>query len=301
MKDYYKTLGVNKSATKDEIKKAFYKLAHQHHPDKNKGDDKKFKEINEAYQVLSDDKKRTTYDRTGANASQQTSGAGGYQSYGGQGNPFEGFDFSGGFGQGGNFEFDINDIFDMFNGGGRRRKKGDDLQIQVEISFEDAYKGLTKKVIYNRHVKDGDTKLKIKKEEVNIPIPEGIENGESFVLKGYGAEILEGDTGDLYIVVRILPNKAFVRKGMHLYTKLPIKLTDFVLGKKVTIKDVLGENLDVNIPAGHNPKEPIILRGKGMKKGKYHGDMAVDLNLEIPKHLSRKTKELLEELQKEGL
>ena len=93
-KDYYKILGVNKSATKDEIKKAFYKLAHQHHPDKNGGDDKKFKEVNEAYQVLSDDKKRTHYDQFGTNPGAGGNPGAGY-SYGGQGNPFEGFDFSG--------------------------------------------------------------------------------------------------------------------------------------------------------------------------------------------------------------
>lgn len=305
MKDYYKTLGVSKTATKDEIKKAFYKLAHQHHPDKNKGDDKKFKEVNEAYQVLSDDKKRATYDRTGATAGQQASGAGagfGYQGYSTGQNPFEGFDFSG-FGQGGNFEFDMNDIFDMFSGR-QRRKKGHDLQIQVEITFSESYTGITKKIVYNRHIKHGEgekTTLKVKKEEISVPIPEGMENGESFVLRGYGEEIVDGDTGDLYVVVRVAPSKSFVRKGIHLYSKIPITLTDTILGKKIIAKDVMGENMEIIIPAHHNPKEQILVRGKGMKLNGRHGDLVVDLNLEIPKHLSRKAKELLEELQKEGL
>lgn len=304
-KDYYKTLGVNKTATKDEIKKAFYKLAHQHHPDKNGGDDKKFKEVNEAYQVLSDDKKRATYDRTGATAGQQTSGAGGYQYYGGQ-NPFEGFDF-GNFGNGQGFQFDfgdMGDIFDMFTGGGRRKKRGRDLEIQAEITFAESYTGVTKKIVFNRHVKEGTGEkatLKVKKEEMSIPFPEGVENGENFMLRGYGEEILEGETGDLYIIVRIIPNNKFIRKGINLYTKADAKLTDIVLGGKIIIKDIFNKDLEITIPAAHNTKEQVVVRGKGMKKGSYHGDLFVDLTLNIPKHPGKKVKEILEQLKQEGL
>jgi molecular chaperone DnaJ len=146
-KDYYKILGVDKKASKDEIKKAFYKLAHQHHPDKNGGDDKKFKEVNEAYQVLSDDKKRAQYDQFGS-AGPGGSGFNG-QAYGG--NPFEGFDFSGG---GFQFDFgDMGDIFDMFGGGSSRRRptKGEDLQVMVEVTAAESFTGVSRKIIYNRH------------------------------------------------------------------------------------------------------------------------------------------------------
>lgn len=155
MSDHYQTLGVSKNASKDEIKKAFYKLAQQHHPDKSGGNEKKFKEINEAYQVLSDDKKRQQYDAYGSTF--DDSGAGG--GYGGQG--FGGFDFSGfqqggGFGNGG-VEFDLNDIFENFfsggGGGGRgatRTKRGRDISVDLEISFEESVFGVERRVLLNK-------------------------------------------------------------------------------------------------------------------------------------------------------
>ncbi len=139
-KDYYETLGVSKSASKDEIKKAFHKLAHKHHPDKNGGDDSKFKEVNQAYQTLSDDQKRASYDQFGADGPQMGGG-------GGQG--FGGFDF-GGFGQNaGGFEFDLGDMFgDMFGGGNRRPKarRGADLQTSISLTFKESIFGVEKEI-----------------------------------------------------------------------------------------------------------------------------------------------------------
>ncbi len=150
-KDYYKILGVNKGASKDEIKKAFHKLAHTYHPDKNKGDDTKFKEVNEAYQVLSDDKKRSNYDQFGS-AEGSPFGSG----FGGQGGGFGGFDFRNG---NGGVEFDMGDLGDIFGdffGGGMGRnrnatKKGRDLETNIEISFEESIFGTTKKIFINRN------------------------------------------------------------------------------------------------------------------------------------------------------
>lgn len=274
-KDYYKILGVSKGAGKEEIKKAFYKLAHQHHPDKNGGDDKKFKEVNEAYQVLSDDKKRAQYDQFGT-----TGPAGG--SY--QGNPFEGFDFSGfGNGQGFQFDFgDMGDMFDMFGGGGKRtrRTQGEDLQVLVEITFAESYLGSSKKIIYNRHAEcptckgegakpgtklneckkcsgkgviitnkktifgnfaqqstcpdcEGYGKIpehkctdckgagvKMKKEELEIKIPEGIEKGQQILMRGYGEGVKNGTTGDLYIIVQIKKPKHITKKAKELLEEL---------------------------------------------------------------------------------
>ena len=364
MKDYYKILGVDKKASKDEIKKAFYKLAHQHHPDKNGGDDKKFKEVNEAYQVLSDDKKRSHYDQFGTNPGATGYGNGGFN-YGGAG--FEGFDFSGfGNGQGFQFDFgDMGDFFDMF-GGGRgssrgRARRGEDLQVMVEISLAESYTGTSKKIIYNRHakcdtckgegakpgtkktnckkcsgsgvvnttkktifgvfqqqtvcpdcegtgkipeVKCSDCKgqgIKIKKEELNILIPEGTEDGEQLVLRSYGEGVRGGESGDLYVIVRVQSDKKFLRKGLNLYTKIDLKLTDIILGNKITIKDVQNKDLEIEVPQNQNPKEQILVQGKGMKKGGRHGDLIVDINLNISKHISKKSKDLLEELKKEGL
>lgn len=139
-KDYYKTLGIDKSASKDEIKKAFHKMAHKYHPDKKDGDEAKFKEVNEAYQVLSDDQKRAQYDQFGSDGPQ----------FGGQGGGFGGFDFSnfGGFQQGGSFEFDIGDMFgDLFGGGGRRGKpRGTDLQTTISLSFKESIFGIEKEL-----------------------------------------------------------------------------------------------------------------------------------------------------------
>jgi len=151
-KDYYSVLGVDKKASKEEIKKAFYKLAHKYHPDKKEGDEKKFKEVNEAYQTLSDDQKRAQYDQFGSNY-QNMSGFGGGQggAQGGFGG-FEGFDFSG-FQNGGGMEFDLNDIFsDFFGGGGSRsqKRKGRDISTEIQISFADSVFGVTQKILLSK-------------------------------------------------------------------------------------------------------------------------------------------------------
>ncbi len=367
MKDYYKILGIGKKASKDEIKKAFYKLAHQHHPDKNGGDDKKFKEVNEAYQVLSDDKKRAHFDQFGTNPGTSGNGAGGFNYGQGGFGGFDGFDFSGfGNGQGFQFDFgDMGDFFDIFGGDGRnsraRSRKGEDLQIMVEISLAESFTGINKKIIYNRHAKcetckgegakpgtkkieckkcsgkglinttkktifgvfqqqsvcpdcEGSGKvtevkcpdckgegIKIKKEELNVPIPEGVEDGEQLFLKGFGEGIAQGESGDLYVIIRVQNDKKFLRKGLNLYTKIDLKLTDLILGNKIIIKDVQNKDLEIEIPQMQNPKEQVVIHKKGVKRGGRVGDLVVDINLNIPKHLSKKTKDLLEELKKEGL
>ncbi|MBP6866412.1 MAG: molecular chaperone DnaJ [Candidatus Pacebacteria bacterium] len=152
-KDYYALLGVDKKASKEEIKKAFYKLAHKYHPDKKEGDEKKFKEVNEAYQTLSDDQKRAQYDQFGSNY-QNMGGFGGGQQGGYQGGfgGFEGFDFSG-FQNGGGMEFDLNDIFsDFFGGGGSRtqKRKGRDISTEIQISFADSVFGVTQKILLSK-------------------------------------------------------------------------------------------------------------------------------------------------------
>ncbi len=368
MKDYYKILGVEKKASKEEIKKAFYKLAHLHHPDKNKGDDKKFKEINEAYQVLSDDKKRAHFDNFGTNPGAGANGAGGFH-YGQGGQGFEGFDFSGFQNGNAGFQFDFGDMgdfFDMFGGqqrsGGRSRvKRGDDLQIMIEVTLAESYTGINKKIVYNRHAKcdtcngegakpgikktdckkcagkgvinttkktifgafqqqavcpdcDGEGKiaeqkcvdckgqgLKIKKEEINFPVPEGVEDGEQLVLRGYGEGETGGESGDLYVIIRVQSDRKFVRKGLNLYTKIDLKLTDIILGNKIVIKDLQNKDLEIEIPQMQNPKEQIVAKGKGMKRSGRVGDLVIDINLNTPKYLSQKSKDLLEQLKKEGL
>lgn len=213
-KDYYEILGVNKSASKDEIKKAFYKLAHKHHPDKKGGDEKKFKEANEAYQVLSDDAKRSKYDQYGAGFENMQGGFGGAQQGGFGG--FSGFDFSG-FGQNGagGMEFDLNDIFSEFFGGGsrsggfyKRTPRGRDMETELNISLTDSILGTEKKIIIGG------------KKEVKIKIPAGIMNGQTLKMTGYGEEIKNGKSGDLYIRIKVKTPSKLSKKAKELLEEL---------------------------------------------------------------------------------
>jgi DnaJ-class molecular chaperone len=292
-KSYYEILGVDKKANKEDIKKAFYKKAHAHHPDKNGGDDKIFKEVNEAYQTLSDDNKRAHYDRFGSSSA--GAGAGGFSGgFSGQ-NPFEGFDFSqfGGFGgQGGGVEFDLNDLFgDAFGFRKRKKTRGDDMQTNIIISLEEAYSGVTKKI-------------KTNKKEVDIPIPAGVEDGENYVLKGYGGEEKDLPSGDLYINVRVQKHKTYERDGVNLYTTLNLNLTDVILGKKIELDSLEVKNgkatkIDLDIKELTNPQKTFIVKGKGMKRGSRHGDLIVQIDLQMPKNLSKNARKVLEDLKGE--
>ena len=202
-KDYYNILGVDKKASKDEIKKAFYKLAQKHHPDKKDGNEAKFKEANEAYQVLSDDAKRAKYDQYGSGF--ENMGAGGGSGFGGyQQGGFGGFDFSGfsgGFGGQGGVEFDLNDIFSDFFAGGRggfraRTPRGRDMQTEINISLVDSILGSEKKILIGG------------RKEVTIKIPAGIRDGQTLKMTGHGEVIKNGKAGDLYIKINVkVPNK----------------------------------------------------------------------------------------------
>ncbi len=211
-KDYYDTLGVNKSASKEEIKKAFYKMAHKYHPDKKDGNEQKFKEVNEAYQVLSDDSKRSKYDQYGAGFENMQGGFGGQHSQGG----FEGFDFSnftGGF-QGGNADFDfgnLNDIFTDFFGGmsgfRTRTPRGRDFQTEIQISLVDSILGVDKKIIINQ-------------KEIIAKIPAGIQNGQTLKMVGYGEAIKNGKAGDLYIKINVKIPSKISKKARELLEEL---------------------------------------------------------------------------------
>jgi len=196
--DYYETLGIKKSASKDEIKKAFYKLAHTYHPDKKGGNEAKFKQVNEAYQVLSDDAKRSKYDQFGSGFENAGAGYGGAHQGG-----FGGFDFSGFQNGGADFDFgNLNDIFSDFFGGGMggfrttRTPRGRDMQTEIAISLVDSILGVEKKMIIGG------------KKEITIKIPAGIHDGQTLKMTGYGEEVKNGKTGDLFIKINIkFPNK----------------------------------------------------------------------------------------------
>ncbi len=359
-KDYYKTLGVEKNASKDELKKAFHKLAHAHHPDKNKGDDTKFKEVNEAYQVLSDDKKRSSYDQFGNADGPQGFGGGGY---GGQGG-FGGFDFRNG--QNG-MEFDMGDLGDIFgdffNGGRGKAKahKGRDLQTDVHLSFEESIFGVEKKINLNKQsvcnvcsgtgakvgtkmdtcktcngqgqvreirrsilgnfesVKTCDTcfgsgRIPTQKcsecrgsgvtkrnEEISVKIPSGVNNGESLRVRGKGEAMQGAEAGDLYIKLDVKSHSVYTREDANLIMDLKIKLSDALLGMTYNLKTLDGKDIDVKIPEGINHKDMLRVKGQGVPTSYGRGDIIIRINVETPKKLSRRAKEIIEELKKEGI
>ena len=365
MKDYYETLGVNKSASKEEIKKAFYKLAHKYHPDKKEGNEAKFKQVNEAYQVLSDDAKRSKYDQYGPAFENAQHGYGG-----GQRSGFGGFDFSG-FGdfsaQGGSAfgeDFDLNDIFsDFFGGGGGRReaRRGRDISTEVQISFSDSIFGTNRKILITKtssclscHGSGAKTGSKMetcktcngqgkireskrtifgniantkicevclgagevphdicetckgkgvlrREEEVSIVIPAGIRDGEMIRMTGYGEAVSRGATGDLYIKINVASHAVFKRDGHNLVMNLNLKLSDALLGAEYPIQTLDGE-IRVTIPEGVALNEILRVRGKGVPISKNkRGDLLIKLNIKLPGKLSRKSREILEELKKEGI
>ncbi len=368
-KDYYNILGVNKSASKDEIKKAFYKLAHKHHPDKKEGNESKFKEVNEAYQVLSDDAKRSKYDQYGS-AYENVNQGHGYG--GGQQGGFEGFDFSGGGFQNGGADFDfgnLNDIFSDFfggaggfGGGGRTEiRRGRDISTEIQISFSDSIFGMNRKVLITKTsncltchgsgAAPGSTMVTCKKcngqgkireakrtilgtisstkiceeclgtgevpkelcekckgkgvmrreEEISITIPAGIRDGEMIRMTGMGEAVSKGTSGDLYIKINVTPHPVFKRDGHDLVMNLNLKLSDALLGLKYPIQTLDGE-IEVTIPEGVSINEILRVRGKGVPVSKSkRGDLLIKLNIKLPSRISRKSRELITELQKEGI
>ena len=306
MKDYYKTLGVNKGASQDDIKKAFRKLAHEHHPDKNKNNpasSQKFKEASEAYSVLSDDKKRQQYDMFGSAGPAGAGfngGQGGFNGAGGFGgfNPqdFGGFDFSG-FQQGnGGVEFDLGDIFGEFFGGGRRRpRKGANITVDVELSFKDAIFGIEKE-------------LNVNNDKISVKIPPGIDNGQGLRVSGKG-ENGQGGKGDLIVRVWVNGHPSMRKEGINLVMELRIKLTTALVGGTLPVNTLDGE-IELKIPAGTSHGEILRVKGKGVPyesqgsifgTGGRRGDLLIVTHVIMPKKLSKEAQRLIDGLKAEGI
>jgi molecular chaperone DnaJ len=283
-KDFYEVLGVSKSSSQDEIKSAYRKLALQYHPDRNKTKEGegKFKEVTKAYEVLSDEQKRKTYDQFGA-AAFDGSSAGGYGgqgpfggAQGGQQGPFS-YSYTS---NGGDFDFggfsDPFDIFEQFFGGGGASPFGRRQQRAVyslAIDFMDAVHGAEKKVAI-----DG--------KEQSIKIPAGVDDGSRIRFEKY----------DLVISVR--PDKRFHREGSDVITEHEVAFADAALGTEIPIETVDGK-VTIKIPSGTQPNAIIRLRGKGIKhiRGSGIGDHYVKIKIIVPIHLNNQQKELLKEFQ----
>ena len=293
-KDYYATLGVPKTATHDEIRKAFRKLARIHHPDvakDKKGAETKFKEINEAYEVLGDEEKRQKYDTLGADWER----GGARQQY-----------TRGGFGDGG-VSFGgtgFSDFFEQFFGASRGRgaapgfggfpqheMRGEDIEADLLVTIEEALHGAKKKISFRRSGSAGA-------ESYEVRIPKGVRDGQKIRLAGQGGSAGRGPAGDLYLRVKFAQHPDFRVEGSDLIHELELPVWQAVLGAEVAVPTPEG-SVRVKIPAGSQPGKKLRLKGRGLPSGKEtRGDFYVTLAITLPKSVSDEERALWEKLAK---
>jgi len=295
-KDYYKILGVAKGASEKEIKAAYRKLARKHHPDVNPGNkeaEARFKEINEANEVLGDKEKRKRYDELGANWDAFGRGAGPgrgwpggvrveYEDLGGAGGFSDFFRTFFGGGLGG---------FGGFGGGGEEFAPATDAEGEVELTLAEVFRGTT------REVAVGGSKRR-----VEVKIPAGVREGSRVRVAGEGGKGAGGRRGDLYLRVRIAPDPTFERKGDDLQTTVHVPLTSAVLGGEAQVRTLEGP-VGIRIPAGTPVGQVFRLRGHGLPKlgaRGERGDMLATLAVDLPRRLTDRQKELFEELRRSG-
>jgi len=314
--DYYKLLGVEKTASPEEIKKAYRKLALKHHPDRNKGNkeaEEQFKKISEAYAVLSDKEKRQQYDSFGSAGFQQrysqedifrnadlgdilrefgiNFGGGGrttFRSSGGGGNIFE-------------------EMFRQPGAGGRsghgfhqefhqqQQVNGNDLSLELPITLNEVLTGAEKTISLGR----GSAA-----EKVSVKIPAGIETGKKLRISGKGSPSpMGGPPGDLYLLIKIEPHPIYIREGSHLTMDLQIPYSSAVLGAEVEVPTLEGKQLKVKVPPGCQPQAKLRLRKHGLpdSPGGPRGDLLVKILVAVPKALSEEQKELVDRLKESGL
>ena len=314
-KNYYKVLGVSKSSTPDEIKKAYRKLALKFHPDRNKGDktaETKFKGISEAYAVLGDPEKKKQYDMFGAE---------GFQSKFTQEDIFRGFDFSSifsefGFGGGAKSQNIFGQVFGGTAGGDQyhcRRgtspfgfssggphattqgPKGHDVAHELSVSLEELFNPTNKTISY---VMDG------RQEQVSVKIPAGINKGQKLRLQGKGQPSLYGGpSGDLYVDIKVLDHPIFERENDDLYLRQQIKFSEAVLGSEIEIPTIDKKLLKLKIPPGTQDNAKFRLKGYGLPnmKDQKRGNAYVNISIAVPEKLTNKQKTLVKTLAKEGL
>ena len=314
-RDYYEVLGIGRNADAKEIKKAYRKLAKKYHPDMNPGDkqaEQKFKEITEAYNVLSDTEKKKLYDQYGFAAFEEGGNPyGGYREYHFEngnmgdmgdifgdifGNMFHGKSSSGFGGQSRGFDsqgFHSQGDFGGF-GGRSAQAKGSDLHSEVTVSFEDAAFGCDKMLRLSDPSGNGAVQT------LKVHIPAGIEDGKNIRLKGKGNPGFNGGlAGDLFLKVNITSKNGFERKGMDVYTTTEIPFTTAVFGGEAKVSTLYGDVI-CKIPEGAQTGRKIRLRGKGivsMKNPSIHGDQYVTIRIQVPQDLSPQAKEKLREFQ----
>lgn len=302
-RDYYKVLGVSKSASADDIRKAYRKLARKYHPDFNSDDKKaedKFKGISEAYAVLSNDEARKKYDQ-----------------FGHSGSPgFEGFDFSG---------FNFNDFSGSFSGGGKKYssggidfgdilggifggrsqkrgapfgspfgsgpQKGQDLKYIMNIQFTEAALGTTTQITLDTG--NGKKTLKVR-------IPPGVDDGQTIRLKGKGGPSpTRGPDGDLLIELKVQPDSRFTRKGYDLYCNKKISIGTAVLGGNIEVPTLSGQSVSISIPPGTQGGQQFRVSDKGIqRKNGKHGNLYCTVRLAVPRNIDEESRKLIEDFEK---
>ena len=269
-KDFYKILGVGKSASADEIKKKYRSLARELHPDKTKGDtamEEKFKAVSEAYDILSDGKKRAEYDQA-----RDMFERGGFRAPQG-GQNFQGGDFSDIFG-GGNPQ----DIFaNLFGGGGRRGpRKGQDLQTEATITFKEAAFGTTLEL---RLSADGGPS-----QNISARVPAGVNDGAKIRVKGKGSKG-EAGPGDLFILLHVKPHAVFSRKGENIAITVPVTFTEATLGGDIKVPTLTGDEVTLRIAPGTSNGRVLRVKGRGITKGTTVGDLLVTIEVQVPQRV----------------
>ncbi len=297
-KDYYKILGVNTNASQKEIKKAYRKLAAKYHPDKNPDDktaEDKFKELNEANEVLSDKEKREKYDTLGSNWEAYQNTGDDWRDYANRANQSgrntrysqgDGSDF---YGQGGAGGEDFSSFFETFFGGrgGQPSFSGGDTQAEMPITLLEAYKGSKRT-------------FEIHNEKLRITVKPGSYDGQQLKIKGKGQlGVKGGNRGDLYIILKVQKDPRFQRRADNLLYNVSIDLYTAILGGKIEVPTLTG-TVKVTIPKGSETGKTLRLKGKGMpkySKPSTYGDLLVKLNVSLPKSLTKEEEELFKKLQ----
>jgi len=267
--DYYSTLGINRNASQEEIKKAYKKQSMAHHPDRTGGDDSKFKEINEAYQNLSDPQKKQMYDQFGTADPRQHQYRSGDFEFNFNGSPFGGMD----------------DIFESFFGGGghpfggSRRAANRPISVAVDISLEDVLSGKT--VGMEIQLPTGRSKV------VTVDIPAGVEHGQQIKYRGMGEQNIPNiPAGDLNVHIRIRNHPVFQRFGDNILCEAKINAWDLMIGTKTIIKTLDGKSIEINVPAGTQPDTVLSCKSEGLPnvRTKIRGNLQIKIKAEIPRY-----------------
>lgn len=297
--DYYKALGVEKGASADDIKKAFRKLAVKYHPDRNPNDksaEDKFKEINEAYAVLSDPEKKQQYD---------TFGSSGFHKQYSQEDIFRGFDFGNAYKDMGGSGGGADDLFSRLFGGAFGRgggrggfrsapQKGADHEMELTVSFRDAAQGAEKQIAFRRNGQ---------REELKVKIPAGVDNGSKIRISGKGGEGESGaSAGDLFLIIHVVSDPVFIRDGGDLFVERSIPFSAACLGVSLDVPTLEGDKR-IKVPAGIQPGTKIRLKGCGIKSlgSNAKGDLYVKIGVHIPEALNDEQKKIIESLAAKGL